>query len=225
MTCHVESDLGAYVLHALEIEEAEAISEHLTTCDSCRAEARSLAATAGLLTLLQPEDFLGLDDTQGEYGDPTRQDRNRRHRRRFAPATMGAAATLVVAVLAAVLVVGIGRPTHDPAPPSSRAVAHAVNPATDVRAAVAMVPQASGTRLRLTLTGGAPHGWCSLVVHSRSGRTETAASWWANAEGEASVSGTTAIRADQLTEFDVVTHAGRLLLSIPVHHPSTTDRP
>jgi anti-sigma factor RsiW len=85
MTCHVESELGAYVLGALEPEEVEVVSEHLTTCHTCSAEAESLAATAGLLALLRAKDFeqLGVPDPeQGRSGPEARSGRRRTSPRR-----------------------------------------------------------------------------------------------------------------------------------------------
>ena len=221
MTCHIEAELGAYVLNALEIEEAEAIEAHLATCQSCRDEARSLASTAAVLALLGPEDFEELDETSREHSRPGRR---RRPRSRAARAAVGGAALVGVALTATLVVAGVGGTDQRVQPLSGQAVVRAVGPETHVHAAVAMHPQASGTRLQLTLTGGAPHGWCSLVARSRNGRTDTAASWWANAQGDASVSGKTTIRADQLTEFDVVTHSGRLLVRIPVPRATSAER-
>ena len=220
MTCPVETKLGAYVLHALETEEVEAVSEHLTTCRACRDEARSLAATAGLLALLRSEDLEDLEHTQGPPGQPresTQSGRRRPSPRRAARAAVGGAA-LVAAALTAAVVAGVTGSEHSPAPQSTQAVVRAVDPATHVQAAVAMERRASGTRLRLTLTGAHPHGRCSLVARSRSGLTDTTATWVADAHGTAWVSGMTAFRADQLTEFDVVTGTGRLLVRIPVSH-------
>jgi hypothetical protein len=230
MTCHVEIELGAYVLHALEPKEAEAVSEHLTTCQACRDEERSLAATAGLLALLRPEDLQELGDphpARGRSGQATRLGRHGVPGRRAARAAVGGAALVGAALTAAVVsgvVAGAG-PFEQDSPPSSRpAVVQAVDPATHVHAAVAMSQQESGTGLRLTLTGAYPHGRCSLVARSRDGGTDTAATWVADAHGTAWVSGTTAFRTDQLTEFDVVTGTGRVLVRIPVPHTTASNR-
>lgn len=220
MTCHIEPDLGAYVLDALEIEEAEAIEAHLATCQTCRDEARSLAGTASVLALLGPEDFEQLDEPPRAHTPG----RRRLPRRRAARAAMGGAALVGAALTAALVLAGVSGADHPAQPMSSQAVVRAVGTSIQVHAAVAMDPHVSGTTLHLTLTGGDPHGWCSLVAHARDGRTDTAASWWANAQGNASVSGTTTIRADQLTEFDVVTHSGRLLVRIPVPRATAADR-
>jgi len=232
MTCHVEIDLGAYVLHALETEEAEAVSEHLTTCQTCRDEERSLAATAGLMALLRPEDLKHLEDLEhledmhGGHGGRSgtwRSGWRPPPSRRAASAAVGAAALVGVALTVAV-VTGVAGPDHPAAPRSSQAVVQAVDPATHVRAEVAMERRDSGTKLRLTLTGAYPHGRCSLVARARTGRTDTAATWVADAHGTAWVSGMTAFTTDQLTEFDVVTGTGRVLVRIPVSQATASDR-
>jgi hypothetical protein len=218
MTCDIDLELGAYVLHALEPEEAEAVAGHLARCEACREEARSLAATADLLALLRPEDVDELDVPDPEEDEPsgtTPSGRRRTTRGRAARAAVGGAA-LVGATLTAAFVTGVGHPGHDHDPPPSHHVVQAADPATHVHAAVAMTQRTSGTRLRLTLTGAYPHGRCSLVARSRDGRTDTAATWVADTHGAAWVTGTTAFRADQLTEFDVVTGTGRVLVRIPV---------
>jgi hypothetical protein len=87
-----------------------------------------------------------------------------------------------------------------------------------VTAAVRLARQESGTRVHLRLSGAYPQDWCTLVAHSRDGRTDTAATWRADAVGAADVDGMTAISTSQLSELDVVTDSGRVLVRIPVDH-------
>jgi len=65
----------------------------------------------------------------------------------------------------------------------------------------------------ITLAGVYPGGRCSLVAHSRDGQSDTAASW-ADTHGTAAIDGATAIPASQLSELDVVTDRGELLVRI-----------
>ncbi|HWT26293.1 MAG TPA: zf-HC2 domain-containing protein, partial [Solirubrobacteraceae bacterium] len=48
---HVRQQLGAYVLGALERDEAALVSSHLASCPDCAAEHRSLAGLPALLDL------------------------------------------------------------------------------------------------------------------------------------------------------------------------------
>jgi anti-sigma factor RsiW len=209
MTCSTEIELGAYVLHALERDEADAVEQHVSGCPTCQHELSSLTSTASWLALLTPRDLEQFDELEPEPHD-------RPHRRR-----RGVLLTVVAGVLGAAVVVGGVRASEDQPGPPAPAVVSAVDPATHVEAVVSMSEQDSGTRLSLALTGAYPRGWCSLVARSHDGRTETAATWVADADGTAVVAGTTAFATDDLSELDVVTDTGRLLVRVPVPNHDT----
>jgi len=200
-TCQMSVDLGAYVLRALEDEEAEQLRVHLGECDACRDEERELSATASLLALLRPDDLDRLEVPAVAV------DRRRRPVRR--------AGLMVAAALLAAATVPVVRAFDHSATPTS--VVRATDPSTHVRAAVTLAAATDGTRLQLSLSGVYPRGWCSLVARSRDGRTDTAATWRADATGTAEVAGTTAIPTSRLRELDVVTDTGRVLVRLPVH--------
>ncbi|HKC29676.1 MAG TPA: zf-HC2 domain-containing protein, partial [Jatrophihabitans sp.] len=69
MTCIMDNELGAYVLHALEPQEADAVRQHLTACHECRDEVRSLANTASLLAPLTLQDIEQLCDPEHAHDD------------------------------------------------------------------------------------------------------------------------------------------------------------
>lgn len=206
--CRTDIYLGAYVLGALEPSEARAVGAHVAGCDACRGELASLADTVMLLDLLTPEDVVELCPPDPVTVAAPR--RHRRHRRR-------AALALASAALVAATGLGIVRGLDDGHAPSPT-VAQAVDPVTHARAAVTMTSKNWGTELHLVLTGAYPSGWCSLIAHSRDGRTTTAASWEADPQGRAVVDGTTAISADRLTRLDVVTAGGVRLVQINLTH-------
>ena len=207
MTCSQEIELGAYVLDALEPEETDEVQRHLSGCRTCQAELSSLAATVSWLALLSPDDVARLEQENAAPSPP-------RRRRRLATAVIAGALAGSVAVGAAVAL------DRDPAP-TSPAVVRAMDPQTHVTAAVSMSPHDSGTQLELTLTGAYPGGWCSLVARSRDGHRQTTATWVADADGTAVVSAATAIPADQLSEFEVVTDQGQVLVRVPVSAHAT----
>jgi hypothetical protein len=210
MTCVMNVELGAYVLHALERDEAAAVERHLDGCDECQAELHELEFTASLLSLLSAEDLAAFESDAAATGHAVRR-RPRRHR---------AVPLLVAAVLAtATAVAPRVFDHHDAAPGTS--VVHALDPTTHVSAAVSLGRGQDGTRLHLSLAGAYPRGWCSLVAHSLDGRIDTAATWRASAGGTADVDGTTAIPVDRLSELDVVTDTGTVLVSIPITGPQT----
>jgi hypothetical protein len=224
MTCSMDDQLGPYVLQALQPEEAETIREHLTGCADCREEAFSLASTASFLARLSMPDIERLYDVDGEPVDgqlepaaspppgpsgavPPAGARPVRRRRR-------AVLALAAAVLAAAAGVGTVRAVGDRADQPSPGVVRVADPDTHVRAALAMTERPWGTQLRLTLAGVYPSGRCSLVAHSRDGQSDTAASWVADTDGTAAIDGATAIPTSQLSQLDVVTARGELLIRI-----------
>ncbi|MEE1742706.1 zf-HC2 domain-containing protein [Streptomyces sp. BE147] len=54
---HVRQSLGAYVLDALDEDEARRVSGHLQRCDGCAAVYVELAEASALLALLGEEDL------------------------------------------------------------------------------------------------------------------------------------------------------------------------
>lgn len=108
MTEHLREELGAYVLEALEHDEAQAVREHLATCPSCREEHDRLAALPHLLALADrrataTEPPASLEAAvvasyrrQPPPPKPPRASRWRWWRPALAGAVAGAAATLAV---------------------------------------------------------------------------------------------------------------------------------
>jgi anti-sigma factor RsiW len=200
-TCRMDRELGAYVLRALERDEVAAVERHLPECESCREELRELTATASMLAVLRPEDL-------DEFEVPNDESVAVRPSRRRA-LVLVVVATLALATAATTA--GVLRAEHPSAQPvaAHAEVGHA-------RASVAMSTVPVATRLHVHVTGVPPSGWCSLVAHSRSGRTDTAATWRADASGTADVTGTTSIPAKRLSELDVVSDTGTVLVRIPM---------
>jgi hypothetical protein len=207
-TCEMSIELGAYVLHALEEDEDAQVRHHVADCDLCQDEVRDLSFTASLLALLNPEDVAQLEvETRGIA--PSDGAGRRRPRRRTVLA--------VAAALVATLWVPGTQVLHHSAGAPAATVIRASDPTTNVTAAVTLARQDSGTRVHLDLSGAYPQGWCSLVARARDGRSDTAATWRADASGAAEVAGTTAIPTSALRELDVVTDTGTVLVRIPVH--------
>jgi hypothetical protein len=210
-TCQMSSELGAYVLHALEHDEDEDVRRHVADCDLCQDEVRELSFTASLLSFLTLADLERIDADEAAAGSPGSHGGSRR---RLGRRTMLA----VAAALVATLTIPAARVLEHPAAGPSTHVLSATDPATHVSAAVSLARLDSGTRVDLDLTGAYPTGWCALVARARDGRSDTAATWRADVDGEAHVAGTTAIPTSELKELDVVTDNGRVLVRIPVHH-------
>ena len=232
MTCGMEIELPAFVLHALEPEEADAVQIHLGGCGTCRDEVDSLAFTASLLSLLTTQDIERIEEAEradnhtaagGDAPSSSRGPRIARRAHSHRPPRRRRRTLLAVtaAVLAASSTFGAVRVLQHGDRSSSPAVIQAVAPNTHVSAAVTLSSRGGGSEIHLTLAGAYPTGWCSLVAHARDGRSDTAATWVADAHGAADVTGATAIPTTELSELDVVTDTGRLLVRIPMPHHST----
>jgi hypothetical protein len=102
VTTHPREELGAYVLDALEPDEADAVRAHLATCADCRAEHERLAGLPRLLDLAdaratEPEPPVALEAAVlATYGP---RPRRQWWRPALAGALAGAAATLLLMAL------------------------------------------------------------------------------------------------------------------------------
>jgi hypothetical protein len=219
MTCQMENWLGAYVLDALEPDEAALIQQHLVGCDICRDDVLSLSWIPEVLGRVNIADAEQLDDrsppstTHGPSSAfldrllaAANSERRSGRRHRFAAVVAGAALlTAGAGATAAVLTRTNSMHTS---------TLRAVDSQTHVSAVVTVTPRSWGSQLQLELTGAYPGGQCSLVAHAEDGRVDTAASWVASDAGTADVPGATAIPADQLAELDVVTGDGSRLVRV-----------
>ena len=118
-----------------------------------------------------------------------------------------AAAAAILAVLSTTLVV------HSLRPPAS---VTATGSQAAVTAKVVLTPVPSGTSLSLTLQGVRPGEHCELVAVSPAGVHDVASSWVATYDGEASVTGMTALELADISRLDVTTPEGEILVSLPV---------
>jgi hypothetical protein len=227
MMCERQTWVGAFVLDALEPEECEALRLHIADCAICQDEVVSLAWIPAVLRNVTFEGVEGIDESTEStlQGKPSpvmlerllaSMDDDRRSRRLSRPAAflVGVAAAITIGGAVAI---GNGAFNGTHHPPVVSAV-RAVDPGTQVNAAVTMTGQSWGTELHLTLSWVAPGQQCSLVAHARDGRSDVAATWTATYQGTADVPGTTAIPADQLSELDVVASDGRQLVRLVVPH-------
>lgn len=83
-----------------------------------------------------------------------------------------------------------------------------------IHASVVLMPQESGSRLWMTLTGVESGQRCALVIESTDGRREVTASWQATYEGAATVTGSTSARPQQISTMTVTTPQGDTLLQL-----------
>jgi hypothetical protein len=125
-----------------------------------------------------------------------------------------AAAAAIVIAIGALTAVGMG--VFNSHHRSGAIAVSTVAPHTRVSATVTMSARTWGTELHLKLGWAKPGQRCSLVARSRDGRKDIAATWVASYKGTASVPGATAIALDQLSELDVITMDGHVLVRLVV---------
>ncbi|MFD9732856.1 anti-sigma factor family protein [Umezawaea sp. NPDC059074] len=232
-TQHDPQLLGAYVLGALDEQEARAVEEHLAGCPECTAELEDLRAMEASLGDVPPEALL---DGPPEGGDlllqrTLRQMRTERggavRRRQFA---LGAAAAVVAAVVLGSGVV-VGRSTAPitdalPSPASSAATPPAgtkvstfTDPNTGARMTVQVKPAAGWVRVNAAVGGIPQNEKCRLFVVAKDGHREEIGSWLVSKTGEAegtNLDGSALISPEDVASVEVVNFDGKSFVSVPV---------
>jgi hypothetical protein len=211
--------LGAYVLGALEPEEAVPVRAHVASCLPCAAEHSRLAPLPGLLTLAA-----GAEAAAAEPPPPALEERlldaiaseapRRRRRRRPRPRRLrllvagGLAALAVAAGTAVVLVVGEEPTRYDLTLQASPAAPHA-------RARADLEPVTGGTALHLWVSGMPGDGDAVYEVRCDSGSwSASAGTFRVGPDGKAYVVLTTAARRGEYDAIRIVRRGdGRVVFS------------
>jgi anti-sigma factor RsiW len=216
--------LGAYILGALEPDEAEAVREHLPGCAACSAEHASLAGLPALLDLATP--LAAPDEPLSPAFEEALLDRFARDRETAAPAPAPRRrfrlpriewtrprVAVVSALLAAALTFGtISAFDDDPSQPvASRnyviplRAAASVPAAGKLRAHVALYRVRGGTGVHLWASGlPAGPGRVYEMLCEGNGWSASAGTFRADAKGHVEAKLTTAARVGEYESLRVV---------------------
>ena len=208
--CPEQVNVGAYVLDVLEPDERARMQRHLDVCLACRADVTDLAELPDHLATVGP-DALGTADVvptelafrRLEAAAKRDVPWPRRHR------ALAVAAGVVLLLAAAGGAVAVRRTDGPRAPQVVTAASGAVH------ARAVLTPTHNGTRVVLTIGGVASQEQCRLVAIGRNGSRETASTWTATYEGDASVTGWLSIAPGDVDRFVIETLGGRTLLVLP----------
>jgi anti-sigma-K factor RskA len=211
---HVRTDLGAYVLGALEPVERHRVERHLADCASCRDELSRLSALPALLDRLSPEEAMAgyeelprLLPTTVERASLDLQERLRRQVRLWrASASVAAAAAVMIGLLA-------WAPWR---PPPDRIVVEVVplaQEAQSVEGTVAAYAWEWGTTVEIQVQGLPPADGFAVWAISDSGDRERAGTWGPTRHRGALVRGASAIQRDQLVQVEITDRDGAPLFA------------
>jgi hypothetical protein len=195
------------------------VEAHLADCDLCSAQVARLAPLPDLLASAASQVDLLDAPTPGDamlerlLAAAAAERRSRRMRlRRIAAAGVAAAALLAVPTAVVVAHHGSGQAQQD------SVSATAANPATGISGHVELARSSWGSEMTLKVTGVQEGTSCTVVVVTKDGSKQTAATWWAQYPGPATVNGTVAADVPAIARVDLVDSAsGEVLLALPLH--------
>ncbi|PWR11027.1 anti-sigma factor [Micromonospora acroterricola] len=227
------TDIGGYLMGALDDEQVRQVEEHLAGCADCRTEVESLREWT---TALQAVPDAMLLDGPPEGGDlllqrtlrQVRGESSGRRQRRGVVLSAAAAVVLAAAVSGGVV---LGRTTGEapdieaqPGPSASVSsadpairYASASDPGTGARLTVAMTPAPGWVRINAAVSGVPQGARCHLLVVGKDGSTVLAGSWLVSEKGAAdgtTLDGSALIDPAQVDSVRVETTDGKPYASV-----------
>jgi hypothetical protein len=215
MTCpEGATDLGAYVLGALDPAERRQVDEHVAGCPACAAELAEFAALPALLDRVRPEDLQAPSATPS----PDLFDRvsaaAAAESRGAGARTGGRGRRLLLVAAAALVVVGAGAGITSWLLGSGEETRSVV--AGPVHMTVTVSEQGDGTALDVIVAGVPPRTNCTLVVLDRAGDRHQAGEWSATYEGEAWFKGWSDVDRSDVDDILLLGTDGQELVRVPL---------
>lgn len=225
--------LGAYLLGALDAEEARSVEAHVATCAECRAEIEELETLPALLDAVprgRAEALLHAPTApDGPLAPPALLEKVRARRRTLRLRWAGGLAAAAAASLATGMALGpvfapaeAGHaPTPTATPSSSPSATYSLTSSDGAHVDLALVRKGWGTELDVVCLGMPSAGVFSVWVVTDDGAQERAASWSSTGyAGRAVLTGATsyqlaAIRSIQIRDGSQHTLASVTLPATP----------
>jgi anti-sigma factor RsiW len=205
VTCPVTTELGAYVLGALEPVERRHVEGHLVDCPACAAELAELEPLPALLDRVPREDLEPVAVTPSpELYDRVVAAADLR------PARRRGRLLLVAAALVAVLGLGAGVTwwlTGDDAQTRSAV-------AGPVQATLTASSARDGSALDVTVAGLRSEELCTMVAIDDDGRWHDAGEWRTSEQGDGRWVGWSSVEPSSLDEVVLLGDGGRELVRL-----------
>lgn len=227
-TCEeVRVSLGVYLVGAIDAGERAEVDEHLRTCARCRAELDDLAILPSMLDQLTLEDLGGVvpappaseslfarvaaqarleadaEPASDRAKGATIQELPRFRRRRALLAAAAAVVLIGGASTAALTVLSQGSNVHS-------------GVQGQIHMRVAVSSQATGSTLRVEVSGLPEDEQCWLYAVASNGTKELVGHWEATYAGEAQVTGSTSIAKADLSRLVLEGPRETQLVSVPI---------
>lgn len=220
MTCEQVRESAAVRLLTGGPSDPE-VEAHVDGCEGCRAEIELLAPLPALLTTGAPAVELMDAPSPGDallqrlLSAAAAERRRRRLRTTFAAVAAVAALALVAVPVA---VATMHRDDTHAVAVGDHVQAQASNATSGVWGQVTLSRSSWGSAVVLQASGVRAGTSCTVVVVTRDGSRQTAATWWAQEyPGPATVEGTVAADLPTIDHVDLVdTASGDVLLALPV---------
>ena len=224
MTCRVvATDLGAYVLGALDPSERRRVDEHVGECPVCAAELSEFAVLPALLDRVGSEDLqvpavTPSSDLFERFSAAAAADRPRTSIRarkaRAARSGQRPRGRLLLVAAAVVAVVGAGAGITRWALGPTEVTRSVV--AGDVRMTVTATARGDGTALDVVVAGLPAEENCRLVVVDRDGGRHQAGEWSATYAGEAWFKGWSDVDRSAVHDVVLLGTEGQELVRVPL---------
>jgi predicted anti-sigma-YlaC factor YlaD len=215
MTCEETTlSLGVYLVGALDADERAEVEAHLRDCPDCQAELAELAALPSMLERLTIDDF-PLEPLQApaELFDRVAARARAEEKRRAVSRYRRLTAVAAAAVLIAGAGVGSAIVFHGHHDNGTKVFSHTQ---AGVTMRVTLASQATGTGLRVTVSGLPRNEHCSLIAIAKDGTRDIAGRWDATYSGWAQETGSTRIPQSQLSHLVLLGTNGENLDTVTV---------